>query len=48
VESISSDAGNFQEFPSELDFLLCLNITILVMAIADMSACDKNSVPPLL
>lgn len=38
VESLSSDAGKFQEFPCELDLLFCLYITILVMAIADMSA----------
>ncbi len=38
MESLPSDAGEVQEFPSKLDLLLCLNITILVMAIADVSA----------
>jgi hypothetical protein len=38
MESLPSDAGEVQEFPGELDLLLCLNITILVMAIADVSA----------
>ena len=37
VQPFPADSCQFQEFLGELDLLFCLDITILVMAIADVS-----------
>ena len=47
VQPLPADTCQFQEFLGELDLLFCLDITILVMAIADVSPRDQDPVPPL-
>jgi hypothetical protein len=48
VEPVFSYAGKIQEFLGEKDLFFCLNITIQVMAIANVSSGDQDSVPAFL
>jgi len=47
VQPLFADAGYFEQFSGQPDLFFSLNITLQVMAIAEMSPGDQNAVRPL-
>lgn len=46
MKPVSSNGGKVQKLLGQVNLFFCLNITIQVMAVTEMSPGNQNAVPP--